>query len=132
MVSKAARDKAAAKLTEERATLTRYDNELAELQATIKHRKKEIADFELQIQKHEHEVAQLQKEHTAAKNLIANLEKTNDWIHDEKAEFNKADGPFDFAKYDIGKLRDEAHKLEEQQRGMKKKINPKAMEMLER
>ena len=75
--------KAEKKLQEERATLTRFDNELKELDRVIKAKKQTISDADLQLKKFEHDMQALAKEKTAATNFVANLEKQYDWIQDE-------------------------------------------------
>ena len=46
--------------------------------------------------------------------------------------FGKAGSQYDFKSVDIGALRDKATELEQQQRGMKKKVNPKVINMIDR
>ena len=45
--------------------------------------------------------------------------------------FGQAGSQYDFSKLDIGQLKDRARELEQQQRGMKKKVNPKVMNMID-
>jgi structural maintenance of chromosome 2 len=45
--------------------------------------------------------------------------------------FGQAGSQYDFSKLDIGQQKDRARELEEQQRGMKKKVNPKVMNMID-
>ena len=45
--------------------------------------------------------------------------------------FGKPGSAFDFAASDMGRLREKARELEEQQKGMKKKVNPKSIHLLE-
>lgn len=47
------------------------------------------------------------------------------------SQFGKPGTDFDFSKYDFGSLRQKAEKLEGEQKGMKKKVNPKVMATLE-
>lgn len=72
------------KLQEERATLTRFDNELKELTNVIKEKKLAVSQAELDTKGLEHEVQVLNKDRTTAANHIANLEKQNDWIAEMK------------------------------------------------
>ena len=51
--------------------------------------------------------------------------------HNRNSLFGEAGSQYDFSKLDMGKLRDRARELEEQQRGMKKKVNPKVMNMID-
>jgi hypothetical protein len=48
------------------------------------------------------------------------------------SNFGKAGTPYDFAAMDINRLKAKAAELEEAQKGMKKKINPKVINMLDR
>ena len=45
--------------------------------------------------------------------------------------FGQAGSQYDFSNLDIGQSKDRARVLEEQQRGMKKKVNPKVMNMID-
>jgi hypothetical protein len=45
--------------------------------------------------------------------------------------FGQAGSQYDFSNLDIGQSKDRARELEEQQRGMKKKLNPKVMNMID-
>ena len=71
------------KLQEERATLTRFDNELKELEEVIKGKKQAISDAELQLKKLEHDLQALGKDKVTAANFVANLEKMHEWIAEE-------------------------------------------------
>ncbi|TCD71064.1 Structural maintenance of chromosomes protein 2 [Steccherinum ochraceum] len=127
----AAHAKAEKKLSEERATLTRFDNELKELEATIKAKKQAIAEADLQIQKMEHDIVNLKKEQSNAEHLVENLEKQFEWIAEEYENFGKPGSQYDFKSVDISRLRDKSRELEAKQKGMKKKINPKVINMID-
>jgi structural maintenance of chromosome 2 len=45
--------------------------------------------------------------------------------------FGQPGSQYDFSKIDVAQLKDRARELEEQQRGMKKKVNPKVMNMID-
>lgn len=75
--------KAEARLQEERATLTQFDNELKELDDAIKVHKKGISDAELNVKRLDHEIGTLEKEKTTQAGVITNLEKQYDWIREE-------------------------------------------------
>ncbi|KAG5730192.1 Structural maintenance of chromosomes protein 2 [Termitomyces sp. T112] len=129
--SEAAHAKAEKKLQEERATLSRFDNELKELANVIKEKKQAVSQAELDIKSHEHAVQVLNKEKAAAVNSVANLEKQYEWIAEDKDQFGKEGTPYHFAGQDIGRLREKAKELEESQKDMKKKVNPKVMNMID-
>jgi structural maintenance of chromosome 2 len=46
--------------------------------------------------------------------------------------FGKEGTQYDFAAVDMTKLKDKARELEETQKGIKKKINPKVLNMIDR
>ncbi|KAG8215877.1 condensin complex subunit SMC2 [Butyriboletus roseoflavus] len=123
--------KAEARLQEERATLTRFDNELKELDDAIKVQKKGISDAELDVKRLEHEISALEKDKVTQVGWMANLEKQYDWIREECQSFGKPGSPYDFDSVNIGALSVKADELEVRQRGMKKKVNLKVMNMIE-
>ncbi|KAG9312704.1 condensin complex subunit SMC2 [Chiua virens] len=123
--------KAEAKLQEERATLTHFDNELKQLDEAIKAHKKGISDAELVTKKLEHDMVTLEKDKVTQAGVMANLEKQYSWIREECQSFGKPGSPYDFNSVDIGALSGKADELENRQRGMKKKVNPKVMNMIE-
>ncbi|EMD35993.1 hypothetical protein CERSUDRAFT_156737 [Gelatoporia subvermispora B] len=129
--SEASYAKAAQKLNEERATLTRFDNEIKELEQVVKEKKQAISDAELLLKKLEHEVQSLGKEKNAAVNFVANLEKQYEWIEEECEQFGQAGSQYDFKSVDMNLLREKAKELETQQKGMKKKVNPKVINMID-
>jgi hypothetical protein len=46
--------------------------------------------------------------------------------------FGRKGSPYDFAAMDIGQLKEKAKELEDTQKGMKKKVNPKVINMIDR
>lgn len=73
-------NEAAQKLKDERATLTRFDDELKELDVTVRTKKEAVADADANLKKLEHDVQVLSKEQTAAMNAVAHLQQQNEWI----------------------------------------------------
>jgi structural maintenance of chromosome 2 len=71
------------RLQEERATLTRFDDELRELEGVIKEKKQAASDAELAAKRMEHEVQNLGKEKASALTFVSNLEKQYEWITEE-------------------------------------------------
>ncbi|KDR72865.1 hypothetical protein GALMADRAFT_252175 [Galerina marginata CBS 339.88] len=130
-LSETAHAKAEDKLKEEMATLSRFDTELKELDRVIKEKKQLVADAGLQVQTFEHEIQSLNVEKTKASNSVANLEKQHEWIEHEKDQFGKPGTQYDFDSIDVGGLREKAVELQAAQEGMKKKVNPKVMNMID-
>ncbi|KAG6841176.1 hypothetical protein C0991_001101 [Blastosporella zonata] len=129
--SEAAHAKAEKKLQEERATLSRFDNELKELANVIKEKKQIVIQAEIDVKGIEHGIQALAKDKAAAVNAVANLEKLNEWIAEDKEQFGKQGTPYYFAEQNIGDMNKKARSLEEAQKSMKKKINNKVMNMID-
>ncbi|KAJ7446895.1 condensin complex subunit SMC2 [Mycena galericulata] len=129
--TQAAYDEADRKLQEERATLKRFDNELLALDRVIKAKKQAISDTELAIGKLGIDVQNLTKEMNAATNMVANLEKEHEWIHEDKDQFGKAGGQFDFGANNMPALEKRVEELSTKNKGMKKSINPKVLAMID-
>ncbi|KAH9957624.1 RecF/RecN/SMC N terminal domain-containing protein [Russula dissimulans] len=119
------------RLQEERATLTHFDTELRDLNEVIKAKKQTASDAELAIKKLEHDLQALAKERAGHVTAAMNLERQYEWIVEESHLFGQAGSQYDFSKVDIGQLKNRARELEEQQRGMKKKVNLKVMNMID-
>ncbi|KAF8837161.1 condensin complex subunit SMC2 [Paxillus ammoniavirescens] len=122
---------AEAQLQEERATLTQFDNELKELEEVMKAQKKGVSDADLNLKRLDHEIGALEKEKISQATNVTNLEKQYVWIREECQSFGKAGSQYDFGAVDMTALYHKAGELEQKQRGMKKKINPKVMNMIE-
>lgn len=97
----------------------------------IKEKKHVVSQADLNLKSLEHAIQALGKEKTTAINTVANLAKMHDWIAEESDQFGKPGTMYDFGSTDIGQLKERAGQLEESQKGMKKKVNPKVMNMIE-
>ncbi|KAF8907016.1 condensin complex subunit SMC2 [Gymnopilus junonius] len=123
--------KAEEKLSEEMATLSRFDTELKELERVIKEKKAVIQQADLNVTELQHSIEVLETEKTKAMNVVARLEQQHEWIAHEKDQFNKPGTQYDFSSVDVEGLRKKAQELESSQEGLKKKVNPKVMNMIE-
>ncbi|KIJ53254.1 hypothetical protein M422DRAFT_222637 [Sphaerobolus stellatus SS14] len=119
------------KLQEERATLTRFDTEVKELEEVIKAKKNAAAESDLKLQKLDHDLQNLKKDKTGATTKVKELEKLNSWILEEQQYFGKAGSTYDFAAQDMNVASKMFKELEESQKGLKKNINPKVINMIE-
>lgn len=75
---------AEAKLAEERATLTRFDDELKELDRVIKEKKEAVSNEERLLGTLESDIKQLNREKATNANFLTNLEKQYEWIKHDK------------------------------------------------
>ncbi len=83
-------DKVESKLTQERATLSGYDDELAALRNALKSKKQEIADGALAIKQLTHEHEKLIGDVAGYEKLIHQLENQFEWIQSEQRFFGQA------------------------------------------
>ena len=90
-----------------------------------------ITEGGLDLQKLGHQLEKLHKDQNTAAQLVANMEKEYDWIEDEKDSFGRPNTPYDFKGQNISECRASLRNLTERFQGMKKKINPKVMNMID-
>lgn len=126
-----AHDIALAELSDEQAKLTSFDEELRDLEAAKTKKSKQITEESLEAQKLTHAVDKALKDSQAASQLVSALEKEHDWIADNKDQFGRAGTPYDFQGKNLNEFRHLLKNVTERFQGMKKKINPKVMPMID-
>ena len=122
---------AQARLDDERAKLTGFDEELRALDAALKSKASRITEEGLEMQKLSHQVEKNNKEQQSAAQSLKQMEGEHEWIADEKEIFGRANTPYDFKGQNIAECKSSLHNLTERFQGMKKKINPKVMNMID-
>ncbi|TQN66945.1 Structural maintenance of chromosomes protein 2 [Colletotrichum shisoi] len=120
-----------AELDDERAKLHGFDDELRALEDATRSKNARIAEESLEKQKLGHQVERFHKEQQSALQTVAHMEKEHDWIADEKENFGRSGTPYDFKGQNIGECKATLRNLTDRFQGMKKKINPKVMNMIE-
>ncbi|KAK1988504.1 RecF/RecN/SMC N terminal domain-containing protein [Colletotrichum cereale] len=120
-----------AELDDERAKLHGFDDELHALEDATRSKNARIAEESLEMQKLGHQVERFHKEQQSAVQTVAHMEKEHDWIADEKENFGRTGTPYDFKGQNIGECKSTLRNLTDRFQGMKKKINPKVMNMIE-
>lgn len=128
---KSAHEISLAHLSDEKAKLSGFDDELGELENAIRSKSARITEEGLERQKLSHELDKLQKELTGAQSAVATMEAENEWIEEAKEYFGKPGTPYDFNNVNISECRSSLKNLNERFAGMKKKINPKVMNMID-
>ncbi|KAL8895345.1 MAG: hypothetical protein Q9207_008208, partial [Kuettlingeria erythrocarpa] len=129
--AKDAHDMAQARLDDERAKLTGFDDELKALEDASRSKASRITEESLEMQKLAHQVEKSQKEQQAAAQSLKHMESEHDWIGDERESFGRTNTPYDFQGQNIGECKSSLRNLTERFQGMKKKINPKVMNMID-
>ena len=124
-------DAVQAELDDEKAKLHQFDDELHALDEATRTKNARIAEEGLEMQKLGHQVEKFHKEQQGAAENVAHLEKEHDWIHDEKDKFGRNGTPYDFQGQNIAECKSTLRNLTERFQGMKKKINPKVMNMID-
>ncbi|CRK20889.1 hypothetical protein BN1708_017829, partial [Verticillium longisporum] len=76
-------------------------------------------------------VEKFHKEQQSALQTVAYMEKDHDWIADEKDNFGRSGTPYDFKGQNISECKATLRNLTDRFQGMKKKINPKVMNMID-
>ena len=129
--SQEAHDHVQAQLEDEQAKLTRFDDELRDLEEAKHSKSSQITEEGLELQKLGHQLDKLHKDQQNATQLVANMEKEHEWIHEEKESFGRPNTPYDFQGQNIAECKSSLKNLTERFQGMKKKINPKVMNMID-
>ena len=126
-----AQDIAQARLDDERAKLTGFDEELKALEDASRSKSSRITEEGLEMQKLTHQIEKFHKDQQSAGQILKEMEKEHEWIADEKESFGRANSPYDFKGQNIAECKSSLRNLTERFQGMKKKINPKVMNMID-
>ncbi|KAI5291599.1 Structural maintenance of chromosomes protein 2 [Ascosphaera acerosa] len=121
---------AQAQLQDEQAKLSGFNDELRELEETIRAKNSQVAEEGLKLQKLGHDMEKLRKDRQAAVQAVANMEQDHGWIAEEQTQFGRAGSPYDFTRHNIAECKTTLRNLMGRSQGMKKKINPKVMNMI--
>lgn len=111
--------------------MTGYDDELRSLEDASRSKSARITEESLEMQKLGHQIEKFHKEQQAAVQTVAHMEKEHEWIADEKDNFGRTGTPYDFKGQNIAECKASLRNLTERFQGMKKKINPKVMNMID-
>ncbi|EGY13966.1 hypothetical protein VD0002_g9512 [Verticillium dahliae] len=124
-------DAVQAELDDERAKLHGFDDELRALEEATRSKNARVAEEGLEMQTLGHQVEKFHKEQQSALQTVAYMEKDHDWIADEKDNFGRSGTPYDFKGQNISECKATLRNLTDRFQGMKKKINPKVMNMID-
>lgn len=120
-----------ADLEDERAKLHQFDDELRALEEATRAKNSQITEESLEMQKLGHQVERFNKEQQGSAESVAHLEAEHEWIQDEKDNFGRSGTPYDFKGQNIAECKSTLRNLTDRFQGMKKKINPKVMNMID-
>lgn len=124
-------DAAQAQLDDERAKLSIFDDELRALEEATRSKNARITEEGLEMQKLGHQVEKFHKEQQTAGQTVEHMEKEHEWIADEKDKFGRPGTPYDYRNQNINECKSTLKNLLDRHQGMKKKVNPKVMNMID-
>lgn len=101
------------------------------MEETSRSKAAQITEEGLEIQKLGHQLEKSQKEQQTTAQTVTALENEYDWIAEEKENFGRAGSPYDFKNQNMAECKSLLRNLTERFQGMKKKINPKVMNMID-
>lgn len=122
---------AQARLDDERAKLTGFDEELRSLEEASRSKASRITEEGLEKQKLAHQTEKCQKEQQSSTQNLTQMEHEHDWIASETPTFGRPNTPYDFHGQNMSERKSSLRTLTERFQGMKKTINPKVMNMID-
>jgi len=128
---KDAHDIAQARLSDEQAKLTGFDEELRSLEEAIRKKSASITEGSLEHQKLGHEIERFHKEQEGASSHVEALKKEHDFIASDSDLFGRAGTVYDFKGVNMVDAKSKRKALEERFKQKKNKINPKVMAMID-
>jgi structural maintenance of chromosome 2 len=126
-----AHDIAKANLEDEKAKLTRFDDELHALEEAIRSKNSRITEEALEKQKLHHEIEKFYKDRDAAAQILSALENEHEWVAEEKDRFGRPDTPYDFRGVNMADCKAKRKTLQERYQSTKNKVNPRVMAMID-
>ena len=124
-------DEAQSALDDERQKLSGFDEEIADLEKASKRKAQQTADEKLEAQKLVHAIDNFAKAQQQAQHTLTTMEKEHDWIHEEQSSFGKVGTPYAFDGQNMSECKSNLKNVTERFQGMKKKINPAVMNMID-
>lgn len=111
--------------------MTGFDDELRALEEASRSKAALITEEGLEQQKLGHQIEKFDKERESATQTLKSLEKEHDWIADERENFGRSGTPYNFNGQNMTECKSTLKNLAERFQGMKNKINPKVMNMID-
>ncbi|KKA29617.1 hypothetical protein TD95_000684 [Thielaviopsis punctulata] len=124
-------EEAQAHLDDERAKMHVFNDELKSVEEAKREKSSRITEEALEMQKLGHQTEKFHKEQQDARLAVQHMEEQHEWIADENNLFGRAGTPYDYTCQNIRECRSTLNNLTERFQGMKKKINPKVMNMID-
>lgn len=120
-----------AAMEEAQAALSAFSDEYSELQAALQAKKAAVADGELAMKQWQRELEQLEQTRENIEKRLSALEDAFPWILHERELFGQAGSAYEFSKHNMDDVRQLCRQLDEQQSGLKRRVNPRVMHMID-
>ncbi|WFD43079.1 Structural maintenance of chromosomes protein 2 [Malassezia psittaci] len=124
-------DDCEAKLAKMRAAQHAYQEEVQQLEEAQSSKKQLLSDAQQAQQHLKSERERIEEECSILKHSLKKLEDEHPWILKESIEFGREGGEYDFASQDMTAVEQKCADLAEQQSGMRRRINPRVMNMID-
>jgi structural maintenance of chromosome 2 len=79
-----------------------------------------------------HEIERFNRDKDAARDMVEAMLAEHDWIVDQEQNFGKLNTAFDFSSQNPSECRKRLRQLEQEHEALRKKINVKVMNMIDR
>lgn len=122
---------AQAQLDDERKKLSTFDAEMAELEKASRQKSSQVTEESLEAQKLGHQIDNFSKQQQSARQTLQAMEAEHEWIADEVDAFGRPGTPYDFKGHNMADAKKNLSGLSDRFNSMKKKINPKVMNMID-
>ena len=108
-----------------------FDEELSSLSTAISSKTTRINEEALDLQRLTHAIEKVVKDQSAATQSLSTMESEHEWIASDRELFGRPKTPYDFNTLNITESKRSLQNLTERFQGMKKKINPKVLNMID-
>lgn len=125
-------DELQVQLADEKELLSARDDELKRLREKKERLESQHADLIIELRRLEHQLSRAEKAREGAKAKVVRLMNEHDWIAKEKHLFGKPSSNFDFAAMDIAAEQQRLALKQKEMAQLAKKINKKALGMMEK
>lgn len=113
-------------------TFARFDKDLKGYEQAKKQKMDKLNETQLELTKLNYEIDSQKKENLDSSSLVDAMLEQNPWIRDQKANFGRPNTAFDFDSQNPKEAKNRLAQLEQEHETLRKKINVKVMNMIDR
>ncbi|KAK3732610.1 hypothetical protein QZH41_016080, partial [Actinostola sp. cb2023] len=131
-LTKQAVKEAEQELNQQKQALKVFEKAISDKVSAQHQLQKESSSTQLEIKEIDHKISKLQKESKDAVQRVESMLQKYEWIQNERQFFGQANTAYDFAANDMKDISKRLGKLQETKEKLGKKVNMRAMNMLEK